>query len=65
MHIFARVGTHPQGYYKAVRKRTNPVVGDKLLLRGASLWTKYETFNVVVTEIRDMDDYPLYVYERM
>jgi hypothetical protein len=60
--IRAKIGTWPAGFYRAMRKKNKPKVGDRLVLRSDMDW---EDFNVVVNEIRQVDDKPLYIVERI
>lgn len=61
MYIWAKIGTHPAGHYRVLRKKKTPVVGDCLVLREQDAW---QDEHVRVTEIKQLFEGPLFYVER-
>ena len=62
MYIYAKIGTHPQGRYKVMRKRNAPKERERLTLRA---WDEWQDFHVIVDKIVDMGNYKLHFCDRL
>lgn len=61
-YIWAIVGTKSERRYKVMRKRTEPQIGDKLMLRDFEAW---QDESVLVREIKTWGNHVVYYCEKM